>query len=256
MASETVELPAIAPATVRRGLPVFCSDRPRPVGKVDGGRASPERGEELLVRNGWWEPVVRRVAGSEIASADAKGVRLRFDEDELKRQPVYLPDPELEAAVDQALKTNGTLHYTGLRHIHIQAREGVVRMAGHVRLEAHRREAVQCASATPGVMGVVDDLIADEHLVSAVALAMIPHPELQPSRVRVRADLGKVILDGRLDSDRDTELAITVAGSVPGVVSVESHLRTPEEQPASGESGDGRRAGASDGASSGLADGG
>lgn len=76
-----------------------------------------------------------------------------------------------------------------------------------------------------GLRVFCSDLVTDEHEVTAVALAMLPHRELQPSRVRISADAGRVVLDGEPESQRDVELAISVAGSVPGVASVDSRLR-------------------------------
>jgi hypothetical protein len=78
---------------------------------------------------------------------------------------------------------------------------------------------------------VEDQLVSDERLASAVAVAMHPFPELQPSRVTVHASLGTVVLEGAVDSSRDVELARSVAAGVPGVVSVESRLRVRGAEP-------------------------
>jgi BON domain len=205
-------------------LPVFCSDDERPVGRVDGWLASPEQGRQLLVRSGWWAPVIRRVAVSDIASADSRGVLLRLERERLLKQPPYVPDDELGLAAYEALWTVVPLRYAA-RFIQIQVRDGVVRLSGHVANEVRRRLTVQRVNATPGMLRVEDALVTDEQLVKATALAMLPHRELQPSRVRISADVGRVILEGELESPRDIELAIAVAASVPGVASVESRLR-------------------------------
>lgn len=112
----------------------------------------------------------------------------------------------------------------------VKVHDGVVRLSGHVANELHRREAVRRAAATTGVQRVEDRLVTDEQLINAVALAMLPHRELQPSRVRISATLGKVVLEGELDSASDVELATAVAAAVPGVTSVESRLCAIEEQ--------------------------
>jgi hypothetical protein len=212
-------------AGLRRGrLPVFCSDDERPVGRVDGWLASPEQGRQLLVRSGWWSSTVRRVAQSDVASLESR-VLLRLDLEHFLKQPLYVPDDELGLAAYEALWTDVPLRYAALRFIEIQVRDGVIRLSGHVANDARRRLAVRRVSATPGVLRVKDDLVTDEQVVTGVALAMLPHRELQPSRVRISADAGRVILEGELESPRDIELAIAVAASVPGVASVESRLR-------------------------------
>lgn len=218
----------------RRGVRVFCTDDRRPVGRVEGWLSTAEHGQELLVRSGWWETVVRRVPSSDVAWADSRAVQLSLDRQQfLKRQP-YLPDEELQLAVYESVRTFSPLRYTPIRHtpfrpVAVQVHHGMVRLSGHVVNELHRREAVQRAAATPGVLHVEDRLVTDEELVCAVALAMLPHRELQPSRVRISASLGKVVLEGELDSTSDVELATAVAAAVPGVTSVESRLCAVEE---------------------------
>jgi osmotically-inducible protein OsmY len=140
-------------------------------------------------------------------------------------QKIGLPDDELEAIVNETLRKIPAIRYTALPQIEVQARDGVVRLCGPVASEVHRHEVVRAVAATPGVVRVEDDLVSDEQLVSAVALAMLPYREFQPSRVAISANLGTVVLEGELDSSRDVELALAVAGRVRGVRRVENRLR-------------------------------
>jgi osmotically-inducible protein OsmY len=140
-------------------------------------------------------------------------------------QKIGLPDDELEAIVNETLRKIPAIRYTALPQIEVQARDGVVRLSGPVTSEVHRHEVVRAVAATPGVVRVEDDLVSDEQLVSAVALAMLPYREFQPSRVAISANLGTVVLEGELDSSRDVELALAVAGRVRGVRRVENRLR-------------------------------
>jgi hypothetical protein len=171
-----------------------------------------------------------------VASADAATVVLGIDREDFLARPRYLPDDELRLAVYESLRTLGVLRYTTMRltpfkAIEVEVGNGVVRLSGHVASELHRHEAVRRVAATPGVRRVEDRLVSDDQLVDAVAQAMLPHRELQPSRVKVSATLGHVVLEGDLDSPRDVELAVSVAAAVPGVASVENRLRAREEQP-------------------------
>jgi hypothetical protein len=84
-----------------RGLPVFCLDDERAVGSIEGRLVSLGRGEELLVRSGGpTNPVVRRVAGSDVACAGSTGVLLNLDLAGFLSQPQHLPDEEHELATD------------------------------------------------------------------------------------------------------------------------------------------------------------
>jgi osmotically-inducible protein OsmY len=216
-------------ASLRPGLPVFCVDSRRPVGKLDGVLQPSARDAELLVRSGRLRSVVRRVPASDIDSGAPDRIVLVLERWQFEARPLYLPDDEVQQAVYDALKAVGPLRYTALRQVEVEVRNGAARLSGHVPTELHRQEAVQVAAATPGVVRVDDDLMSDEQLVRAVAVAMLPHPELQPSKVTISANLGTVILEGELDSPREVELAATVAAGVPGVTRVENrlHVRRP-----------------------------
>jgi hypothetical protein len=216
---------------------VFCCDDRRPVGRLDGWHISPERGLELLVRSGRWDPVVRRVPCSDVLWRSSNAILLSLERRRFLELPRYLPDEELQLAVYESLRTFSPLRYTSLRYtpvrsIEIRAHDGVVGLSGHVANELHRRESVWRAGDTPGVLRVQDRLVTDEQVTNAVAKAMLPHPELQPSRVRVSGKLGEVLLEGALDSPRDVGLAISVAAEVPGVTAVESRLFADRQQDA------------------------
>src|SRR2546423_11488534 len=216
---------------LRKGLPVYCIDSRRPVGKLDGWLDNPEHGTDLLVGSAWLNRTVRRVPGTDVDMIGPDRVLLSIDRWQFQARPLYVPDEELEQAVYDALRAVGPIRYLALRRVEVRAAHGVVRLSGHVPKELHRREAVEIAAAVPGVVRVEDQLVSDERLTSAVALAMQPFPELQPSRVTVHANLGAVILEGELDSPRDVELAKTVAAGVPGVVSVDTRVRVRGAEP-------------------------
>jgi osmotically-inducible protein OsmY len=204
-------------AGLRPGLPVFCVDSRRPVGKVEGVLQQPSaRDAKLLVRSGRLRSIVRRVPASDIDSVGPDRVVLGLERWQFEAKPLYLPDEEVQQAVYDALKAVGPLRYTALRQVEVEVRNGVARLSGHVPTELHRQEAVQVAAAPPGVVKVEDELMTDERLVRAIAVAMLPHPELQPSKITISANLGTVILEGELDSPREVELAAIVAASIPG----------------------------------------
>jgi hypothetical protein len=220
----------LAVAGARPGTPVYCEDERSPVGRVEAWVATAEHGRQLLVRTGWWDPVIRRIPISDVESSGPGGVRLALQRWQLLQRPLYLTDRELERAVHLSLMTFPPLRYTAVHTIDIEARDGFVRITGHVANELHRREALKRAATAPGVARVETGLVSDEWLLQAVAREMLPYAELQPSRVRIGAHMGFVTLEGELDSPRDIELANAIVAEVRGVVSVESRLRV--RQPA------------------------
>lgn len=124
---------------VPRGLAVYCAHDLGAVGRTDGFINTPERGKELLVRSGWWEPVVRRLPWSDIYSQDDKAVHLKIDRDEFLKRPAYLSDEDLLAAVFQALLSLSPPRYTNIRYepartVELQAHHGVVRLYGTSRM--------------------------------------------------------------------------------------------------------------------------
>ncbi len=203
----------------RRARPVLCGERRvgREAGKTPGG--------ELLVATGWLDPVVRRVPVHAVAEAGPELVRLRIDPETLERLPGYLPDPELEEAVYRSLDGFAPLRNLGPRTIRVTARDGRVTLTGHLPTDLLREEAVRRAAATWGVVSVEDRLVTDRELTVAVARAFLDHPRLQPSRLRVRAAMGTVILEGEVDGHEDAELARSLARRVPGVVAVRDRIR-------------------------------
>lgn len=220
-------LARMAPALL--GVPVALSGEKHRAGKVEGWLNSPELGPQLLVRSGWWNPVLRRVPADRVVSAGPQGVQLDLDREAFRELPRHLPDSELEEAVRVSLESFPPFRNLGAGMIQIRARDGVVELAGHLPYDSHRRRALSLAAATPGVVRVEDALVTDEQLVQELALAMRAHPQLQPSRVRISADWGRVLLEGELDSPADVELALQLAASIPGVEAVESRLQVATE---------------------------
>src|SRR5438105_13640437 len=130
------------------GARVVCSRERRPVGRVRGWLDTPMDGPELLVRSGWWRPVVRRVAFAEVVHADSRTVLLGIDLHQFLRTSLYLPDPEVQQSVFESLRAFTPLRYTTIRctpirSIGVDVSDGVARLSGHVATESHRRAAVR-----------------------------------------------------------------------------------------------------------------
>ena len=210
---------------ISSGWQVFCADDPGPVGRVD--RSSRHAAEEapVLVSAGRWHRVVRRVPSGSVLSAGDRQVRLRIPRAEFLGLGHYLPDQEVVASVWESLRDFMPFRYLRTASVNVTSVDGVVTLSGHVTHESNRRQAVRCAEEATGVVRVVDRLVSDEHLTSAVARSFVPHAGLQPSLVRVSTRLGAVELEGELPSEELIGLASSAASSVAGVTTLANRLR-------------------------------
>jgi putative phosphoribosyl transferase len=201
---------------------VFCADERRPAGRIVKDTPCSPRGE-LLVVTGLLATRVRRVPARSVARYATDGVRLALTRSEFLALPGYVPDDELHAAVRRSLGASERLRNFGLGSIEVAARDGDVVLSGYVPDAGFRAEIELRARMTWGVLSVENRLITDRDLEIAVSRAFTVYPELQPSLVRVDAQLGSVILQGELPISL-AELARSVAERVSGVAKVESRI--------------------------------
>lgn len=184
------------------------------------GVAARNSPSELLVARGWWSPVVLRVPLDLVLSETDQQVRLRISLVELLRLRAYVPDADLGRAVREAMRGFLPLHRHGGESIEISVRDGHVALDGPVATSGLRTIAGERAARQQGVLSVWNRLITDADLEGAVAMAFVPHASLQPSLVRVEADLGTVRLEGVLATRALVDLARSLALATPGVVTV------------------------------------
>src|SRR5438105_2434903 len=140
-----------------------------------------------------------------------------------------LSDAEVADRVRESFRRYRPLANYGTRSIRVEVADGVVTLSGNVPDEAFRLMAVDGAAAAEGVHEVRDRLVSDSQLMTDVAAGLRHHRELQPSRVRVTAYLGVVVLEGEVETAELARLAEAVAAKLPGVVAVENRLRATVE---------------------------
>lgn len=121
--------------------------------------------------------------------------------------------------------------------ITLKVENGVVTLGGHAHNYPDRDAAVAYAATTPGVKDVIDDIQVDPvspmdwRIRMKVARAIYGDPAFQkyaidPIRpIRISVQGGRVELYGTVDSKMDKQLAFMRANAVPGVFSVQNHLR-------------------------------
>jgi Predicted periplasmic or secreted lipoprotein len=68
----------------------------------------------------------------------------------------------------------------------------------------------------------------DVDLVHAIMQAFVADPSIDPARIRVAAEAGRVTLDGRVATHAQRLAAVTVAASLPGVTAVANELTVDE----------------------------
>jgi len=99
-------------------------------------------------------------------------------------------------------------------------------LKGLLASEAHRQLAARLARGVPGVVEVIDEMVTDQDLERRVAVALASDEGTRHYRIVVRVSAGVARLHGVVPSAEIAEKARTIALTVPGLVDVDSRLRT------------------------------
>ena len=117
---------------------------------------------------------------------------------------------------------------TAHRPIRIQVRpDGRVTLLGPVRSRFVRDLILNVVAEIPGVVEVIDRMVADPELEVRVAEALSTDPRtlsLPPGSVQVHGLYGAVTLTGQLPPGSDQAAVLRVVGAVPGVDQVNDRL--------------------------------
>jgi osmotically-inducible protein OsmY len=138
-------------------------------------------------------------------------------------------DREVRRDVLRALVLDSLVPVT----VDAQVRDGIVTLAGTVRWQGERDDAILLAAAVPGVLGILDDISlasaecltggdVEDDIVDALERAA----GLDDGDVRVTSSRdGTVILSGVVSSWDGHDRAVAAAWSVPGVGAVADHIQ-------------------------------
>ncbi len=137
-------------------------------------------------------------------------------------------DTELEQAVRDAILQYGTLRIWG-HAFQVEANEGIVALAGHVRTAVSKETAERIVRRVPGVKAIKNGLIVDTELEVAVAQALANDPRTVGGfpGILVGSAFGELFLKGTVSSHEIKEAASQVAAQVPGVREVTNELVAP-----------------------------
>lgn len=219
-------------ASLARGMAVRAIDG-KVVGSIDGAVPG-----WVIVRTGWLAPKRHRISTRRIREVRGREVLVDFTANELGTYPQYLTDAELERTVLERIGDLPGLSVIATSSIWVCSRDGVVTLGGNVPNRFYREKVVEAALRTPGVLDVVDRLVADELIKTHLATEL----ERQPgtSDITVDSELGRVVLRGEVSSEDDAVRAVRVARAVNGVRAVVDEIARrdrPETEPAGTSSG-------------------
>ena len=113
----------------------------------------------------------------------------------------------------------------------MQVDRGAVRLSGNTSTLGDRITAERIASATSGVVGVENALIADTALVGSISAALSADRRTAPAPIEVRAHLGTVTLQGRVPTAEVKQAAEQIARQVAGVQNMINTLEVGGSQP-------------------------
>jgi hyperosmotically inducible protein len=205
--------------------------------KLKGSRFA---GVQATVENG-----IAHLTGTVKVYADKQDAEKRISK--IKNLQSVVNDIQVEAGetTDQQLadKIGKQLAYDRVGYgnafnaIEASVNNGVVTLSGHALGPVAKESALNIASHTPGVKGVVDKIQVDppspmdDEIRLRVARAVYGYPTLNkyainPAKpIRITVVNGHVILSGVVDNKTDKDVAGIQANTVPGVFSVVNNLQ-------------------------------
>jgi osmotically-inducible protein OsmY len=163
------------------------------------------------------ETAARRVKGVR-AVAEEIEVRLPFD--------TQRPDEDIAAAAIERLAWNVSVQPDSIQ---VKVEQGWVTLTGQVEWWYQKDAAERDIRPLHGVVGVSNQVVIKPHVDTSVLgdnimRALHRSSFVDPTTVHVRADGGKVILSGTVQSFSERQVAAETAWSAPGATSVENDI--------------------------------
>jgi osmotically-inducible protein OsmY len=155
-------------------------------------------------------------------SFTGKTMTIAVQQEQLVR---YYSDAEIHKEVHRLISRDRALPTDDKRHLHADVEEGVVTLAGNVRVANTRDYAGLIASHAHGVVSVRNELHDDFEIEAVIGMALNESGLNHTGRVYVRSNLGEVLVDGTEGSQRAAEDVVRAVARVPGVRAVVNRLR-------------------------------
>lgn len=112
----------------------------------------------------------------------------------------------------------------------VKVEHGWVTLSGSVDWAYQRQAAERAVNRLSGVRGVsnliaIKPVLNSSHIREKIEKAFLRNAELEADRITVRADQGKVTLEGQVKTWHERQIAEQAAWAAPGVTSVEDRIR-------------------------------
>lgn len=140
-------------------------------------------------------------------------------------------DTAITSKIRAKLANDATLH---LFRINVDTRQGIVTLSGTLLTEDRKRRAAELAATVDGVQQVENllqvgqtrrvDRFEDAVIASKIMARLIQNPLTHTLAIDVESQKGKVILTGRVQTQKEKNEAERIARNTSGVVSVENQL--------------------------------
>lgn len=138
------------------------------------------------------------------------------------------PDPELAAAVRQALEWDAVIPDD---HIHSTVSHGHVTLEGRVERWSHRKDAEQAVSRLAGVTGVTNRItvtgtpIDPDSIRATIVEALKRHALLEARQLNIDVDGSNVSIEGMVGSHAERAAIIDAIGRSPSVAEIADRLK-------------------------------
>lgn len=166
-----------------------------------------------------------------VQEVDQENVRLSVEKEALERLDEYVTDLELADKIDAAIwgekAIKNALWVTYSSEFDAAVHDGMVTLRGHVPASTDRLQVENAVKSIPGVLGIVNRLVADYDLTIAVAQALSHDERTHLAMISVDTRKGIVSLSGHVESASNQLAAEEIAASVPYVRGVVNDIQAP-----------------------------
>jgi osmotically-inducible protein OsmY len=167
------------------------------------------------------------------ASFEAKTLTLS---QQIQNFPVYKSDEELREAIRNMFREDNVMPTDEKQALVVDVNDGVLTLAGNVRMPRTAELAVRIARRANGVVEVGNEIVNDIALETAIGLELDRSGVQRKADVYARASLGEVLLYGYATSPARVDDIVRTAAQVPGVRKVTSRLEIQHRGRAAGPS--------------------
>jgi len=189
--------------------------------------------EKRLARSDAW------VIGVTAVDAEALEVAPGQRDEQMRRYKYSdKADPEIQAAIEKALRKNSRIPELDLKDITVTITNGNVTLRGSVSNLNAKQAAEQTAFHTVGVWEVDNQLRVGatqpteaQQLIEDVRKALAWNPYVQTDEITVSLNDGVVTLDGEVKTHWERARAQETAAQVPGIVAVDNRLAVSTDRP-------------------------